>query len=87
MSPTIVNISRTWTSGDTLGEARRMRLSAYGVTRDAADLEALDHKAFERMIDRARQEWHVEEAKRAAARLGSSASSIDEIAPSLAVIP
>lgn len=87
MSAAIINLSRTWTSGDTLGEARRMRLSAYGVTRDAADLEALDAREFERMMDRARQEWHVSEAKRAALRLGSSATSIEEIAPSLAVIP
>lgn len=78
---------RTWDSGETLGEARRKRLSIYGVNREAVDLEALDAKEFGRMLDRARHAWHIEEAKRSAIRIGSTATAIEEIAPLLAVAP
>jgi hypothetical protein len=78
---------RTWDSGETLGETRRKRLSVYGVNREAESLAALSVREFWRMLERARHAWHVEEAKRAAIRLGSSATEIKDIAPSLAVVP
>ena len=87
MSSHTISENRTWDSGETLGQARRNRLSVYGVNREAADLEAVDAKEFGRMLERARSEWHIEEAKRNAIRVGSTATTIEEIAPSLAVAP
>lgn len=87
MNAHIIPESRTWDSGETIGEARLKRLAMYGVKREAEDLGALDAREFERCLDRARQAWHVAEAKRSAIRLGSSATEIKDIAPSLEVSP
>lgn len=87
MSAHTIPENRTWDSGETLGEARRKRLAVYGVNREAGDLEAVDAKEFGRMLDRARHAWHIEEAKRNAIRVGSTARAIEEIAPVLAVAP
>jgi len=87
MNAHIIPESRTWDSGETLGEARNKRLAAYDVQREPEDLEKIPAKEFDRIIERARSDWHINEAKRVAVRLGSTSTAIEQIAPSLETIP
>lgn len=59
------------------GQHRAEQLARYGRRHDAEDLEAIHPRAFQRMLNRARDDWHASQTKAIALKLTTGGEGLD----------